>query len=68
MGEWLGLGTGATSHLNRKHFTTTSSLKDFLAGNYIDEKKTEILTETDYLKEKFIMGMRTMEGVQLTNS
>lgn len=100
MGEWLGLGTGATSYLSSSsfrglwlmqdvsgdplplekknllkeeseiqtfgiHFTTTSSLKEFIAGHYIDEKKTEYLTESDYLKEKFLMGLRTMEWIQI---
>ena len=87
MGQWLGLGTGATSHMNYHeskkiimtkdgvihdniteslHFTTTSSLKEFLAGNYIDEKKTEYLTKNDYLKERFLMGLRTQEGISFT--
>jgi coproporphyrinogen III oxidase-like Fe-S oxidoreductase len=97
MGQWLWLGTGATSHIRNSefwildskliiqkdiaqnateedlkfkiqnskflHFTTTSSLKEFVAGNYIDDKKTEYLTEQDYLKEKFLMGLRTQEGI-----
>jgi coproporphyrinogen III oxidase-like Fe-S oxidoreductase len=40
-------------------------LKRFIAGTWIDDKKIELLTETDYLKEKFLMGMRTMDGVIL---
>ena len=92
MGQWLGLGTGATSHINYEvainnsqwsviarneaihnkkivsvHFTTTSSLKEFMAGNYIDEKKTEYLTEHEYLKEKFIMWLRLQEGIIITH-
>ena len=77
LGERLGLGTWAISHLLidkeweiskdiiSKHITMTSSLKEFVWGNYIDEKKTEYLTEDDYQKEKFLMGLRTMEWIQL---
>ena len=42
-----------------------SDLKRFVTGNWIDDKKIELLIETDYLKEKFLMGMRTMDGVIL---
>jgi len=47
------------------HFSIVPDLKRFIAWDWIDDKKTELLTETEYLKEKFLMGMRTMEGVQL---
>lgn len=46
-------------------------LKRFCAGHdreiqtRINEKKTEYLSEESFLKEKFLMGMRTMEGVVL---
>ena len=49
------------------HFTTTSSLKEFLAGNYIDDKKTEYLTEHDYLKEQLLMWLRIQEGIMITH-
>ncbi len=78
MDERLWLGTGATSHLkvnNLKklvvtnseivgwHISIVSDLKRFSEWKWIDEKKSEFLTENDFLKEKFIMGMRTMDGV-----
>lgn len=80
MDERLGLGTGATSHLKKEilekliilqsdtiswHISIVPDLKRFTAGSWIDDKKTELLTEVDYLKEKFLMGMRTMDGVIL---
>lgn len=49
------------------HFTTTSSLKEFLAGHYIDDKKTEYLTEHDYLKEQLLMWLRIQEGIMITH-
>ena len=49
------------------HFTTTSSLKEFLAGHYIDDKKTEYLTEYDYLKEQLLMWLRIQEGIMITH-
>ncbi len=80
MEERLGLWTGATSHLKTKnlekiipiqsdtiswHISIVPDLKRFVAGTWIDDKKTELLSKTDYLKEKFLMGMRTMDGIQL---
>jgi hypothetical protein len=47
------------------HISIVPDLKRFVAWDWIDNKKIELLTETEYLKEKFLMGMRTMEGVQL---
>ena len=47
------------------HFSITPSLKQFIAGDYINSQKTEFLTEYDYYKEKFMMGMRTMEWVTI---
>lgn len=45
------------------HISIVPDLKRFFEGNWIDEKKTELLSEQDFLKEKFLMGMRTMDGV-----
>ncbi|AKH33175.1 Oxygen-independent coproporphyrinogen-III oxidase 1 [candidate division SR1 bacterium Aalborg_AAW-1] len=49
--------------LHSGHISIVPDLKRFTAGTRIDEKKTELLSETDFLKEKFLMGMRTMDGV-----
>ncbi len=80
MDERLGLGTGATSHLKKEnldkiiaiqpdttswHISIVPDLKRFTAWTWIDEKKTELLSETNFLKEKFLMGMRTIDGVVL---
>ena len=80
MDERLGLWTWATSHLKTAnlskiipvqsdtiswHISIVPDLKRFVSGTWIDDKKIELLTETDYLKEKFLMGMRTMDGVIL---
>lgn len=78
MGEWLGLGTSAVSHIQKfralalwnfrdkeiksisedvvsVHVTNTSSLKSFLAGEYRDQEKTELLDQQEYMKEKFLV-------------
>lgn len=53
------------------HISIVLDLKRFCAGHdreiqtRINEKKTEYLSEESFLKEKFLMGMRTMEGVVL---
>lgn len=53
------------------HVSIVPDLKRFCAGHdsntktRLNEKKTEYLSEESFLKEKFLMGMRTMEGVVL---
>lgn len=53
------------------HVSIVPDLKRFCAGHdsntktRLNEKKTEYLSELSFLKEKFLMGMRTMEGVVL---
>ena len=49
--------------LHSWHISIVPDLKRFTAWTRIDDKKTELLSETDFLKEKFLMGMRTMDGV-----
>lgn len=80
MEERLGIWTGATSHLKKEnleklisidnntisgHISIVPDLKRFTTSDWIDNKKIELLTEVDYLKEKFLMGMRTMDWVVL---
>ena len=55
----------AMTNIHSGHISIVPDLKRFVAGTWIDDKKIELLTETDYLKEKFLMGMRTMDGVIL---
>ncbi len=80
MGEWLGLGTSAVSHLSAVHYgalgwekvdenvvsvhvTNSLSLKSFLAGEYRDQEKTELLDQQEYTKERFLVWLRVMEGI-----
>lgn len=80
MDERLWLWTWATSHLKKDnlskivslphnvisgHISIVPDFKRFIIGEWIDEKKSEFLSKNDYLKEKFIMGMRTMDWVIL---
>ena len=63
--DWLdsSLRSEWQSSIYSWHISIVPDLKRFTAWTRIDEKKTELLSETDFLKEKFLMGMRTMDGV-----
>ncbi|MEF2175124.1 MAG: hypothetical protein V3575_01525 [Candidatus Absconditabacteria bacterium] len=44
-------------------FKNTSSMKNYLKGEFIDKKSVQNLTQQDYLIEKFMLSLRTQEGV-----
>jgi oxygen-independent coproporphyrinogen-3 oxidase len=67
MQPYLGLGTSASSLLyvdnQRIRQTNTRSLKAYLADEYVDDDKTQILTPTDVLIEQCFLALRTRAGV-----
>lgn len=44
-------------------FKNTSSVKNYLKGDFIDKKSVQNLTQQDYLIEKFMLSLRTQEWV-----
>lgn len=59
---------GTMTDIYSWHISIVPDIKRFTAWTRIDDKKTELLSELDFLKEKFLMGMRTMDGVILDES
>jgi oxygen-independent coproporphyrinogen-3 oxidase len=68
MEEYLGLGLGASSLVRDEgvltRCTTTPYLPKYLAGEWENPASKEVLTEKDYLIEKFFLGLRTDRGVK----
>ncbi|UFX83417.1 coproporphyrinogen-III oxidase family protein [Candidatus Absconditicoccus praedator] len=78
MGEYLGLGPGASSFLHKKNsskifekddnskgvrFENTKSWEDFFEGNFIDERSLFSMQEHDFLIEEFFLSLRKSDGV-----
>lgn len=61
MEEYLGLGLGASSFISRSpqeglcRYTNTPYLPKYLAGERVVETSVQMLTEQDYLIEKFFL-------------
>ncbi|MDO8527849.1 MAG: radical SAM family heme chaperone HemW [Deltaproteobacteria bacterium] len=63
-GDCLGIGSGAVSCVNGKRWRTTRKLKNYLSGNW-DYEDEETISDKTALKEKWMMGLRLAEGVEL---
>ena len=62
--EYIGIGAGAFSFYNRERFHNAFSIEEYINNpveTYIDEK----LTNDEVLKERVILGLRLIEGVDV---
>ncbi|MDR0282922.1 MAG: hypothetical protein LBI53_06680 [Candidatus Peribacteria bacterium] len=78
MEEYLGLGLGASSFLHASslqtrevrqygaRFTNTPYLPKYLNGETTHADTIELLQQSDFLIEKFFLGLMTDRGVQNT--
>lgn len=66
--EYLGLGLGASSLIQRQRFHNTTDLKEYLEnikkGRRI-RKETETLSRTDEMEEFMFLGLRMTEGIRI---
>jgi len=65
-GEWLGLGSGATSFIRKPspdRFTANSSIPDYLAHKFGYD--TEVITPETAAREYCFLGLRTAAGIDL---
>jgi coproporphyrinogen III oxidase-like Fe-S oxidoreductase len=68
-GERLWLGTSASgtyTNLTGAKVRTigTHIIADYIRGDYLDDSKTQILTDDDVQYEKLILALRTQEGLE----
>ena len=59
--NYYGFGLSAASYIENIRRTNTSSLKKYLAGNFLGEE--EVLTKKDILSYALILGFRKIEGI-----
>lgn len=65
--EYLGIGLGAASFYEKKRFINTSDLKEYIAKEGVDTYKDVILLEEkDEMEEFMYLGLRMMEGIQIS--
>ncbi len=62
-GEYLGLGCSAVSFYDNKRIKNISNIEEYIEEKYSYEE--EILSEEQKVKEKIMLGLRTIQGVSL---
>ena len=63
--NYLGLGLGAASLLGNVRKSNQTELLEYLKGNFSGEE--EVLSDTHAMEEYFFLGLRKMEGVDVTS-
>lgn len=65
--EYLGFGPSAHSYFDGKRFWNIANVKEYIdkIKNNSDTFEFEILSETDKLNEKIMLGLRTTKGLDL---
>ena len=65
--EYIGFGVSAHSYINKKRFSNTESLNEYLSEDY---KKIKILQEVqnieDKQKEYMLLGLRKIDGIKIS--
>ena len=60
--EYLGVGLGASSYIERTRFCNTSDLRAYLEEDFAP-REVQKLTKTDRMAEFFYLGLRMTAGV-----
>lgn len=65
--EYIGFGVSAHSYISKKRYSNTNNLNQYLEKN-LNEIKTinEIQNQESQEKEYMLLGLRKLEGVQIT--
>ncbi len=63
LGEYLGLGAGASSYFNHIRKKNTSSLKEYIAFSNSPSVVGEFQSEKDEMEDFAIFGLRKTEGI-----
>ena len=61
--EYYGFGLGASGYVDEIRYTNTKSLKDYLLGNWVQEK--EIIGEKEKMDYEIMLGLRKLDGINL---
>ena len=60
--EYIGIGVAAASYIDGRRFSNTTSLEEYLCGNYRGGE-CEILANEDMMGEFMMLGLRKTSGV-----
>ena len=61
--EYYGFGLGASGYVDEIRYTNTKNLKDYLLGNWVQEK--EIIGEKEKMDYEIMLGLRKLDGINL---
>ncbi len=61
--QYVGVGLGTSGYIDNVRYTNTRNLKEYLKGNYIDEK--DIIDETKHLEDYLLTNLRLEKGFLL---
>ncbi len=63
--QYYGFGLGASGYIDEIRYTNTRNINKYLAGSFNDYQ--EILTKQDMMSYELILGLRKIEGINLTS-
>lgn len=63
--EYIGLGAAAHSYLDKRRYSNKENIEDYIR-NYNDKKVHEIQDKMAQEKEYMILGLRTLEGINIS--
>ena len=63
--HYYGFGMGASGYIDNIRYTNTKSINKYIEGNYIYEE--EKLSIKEIMENEMILGLRKLEGVNLSN-
>ena len=56
---------GASGYLDKIRYTNTKTLKNYLLGNYVEDR--EIIGEKENMDYEIMLGLRKIDGINLTD-
>lgn len=62
--EYLGLGLGSASFIQKRRFNNISDIDRYLNGEYLHYENEELLSNKDEMEEFMFLGLRMMKGIQ----
>ena len=61
--EYYGFGLGAAGYIDDIRYQNTKNLKQYLLGNYVEEK--EILGKKEKMDYEIMLGLRKLKGINI---
>lgn len=65
MGNWLGLGAGAHSHVNGQRWANTDSIEEYIKSNFDHRASNNVTSIEDQQRISLFMGLRLIDGISI---